>query len=341
MLGIKVEIRQAEEVKKYLLDKKLYSKEYRPKKSNNKISFPLIKKEDHLLKTFKAKFEEAVFEKVKEKSYKDLLQGFNNAELQLLPSSYDIVGDIIIIELTDELISKEKQIADALLKIHSNIKVILKKKGIHEGEYRTQTLKHLAGDKKTITLYKENNASLKLDVAKVYFSPRLSTERKRTYKQVQKAEKILVMFSGIGVYPIVISKNTTAKKIVAIEKNPIAHKYAVQNVKLNKLKNIVLIKGDVRVIVPKLKEKFDRILMPLPKNAGTFLDLLRYIIKKGTVIHFYDFAHRDNMNEAEVKIKDFCKKSNIKCKILRTVKCGQFSPCKYRVCVDFKIVHVH
>ena len=69
------------------------------------------------------------------------------------------------------------------------------------------------------------------------------------------------MFSGSGVYPVVISKNTKAKEIYGIEINPIAHKYAEENIKLNKLKNIKLFCGDVKKTIPKLNRKFDRIFL--------------------------------------------------------------------------------
>ena len=84
------------------------------------------------------------------------------------------------------------------------------KTGIHEGEYRTQKYECIAGIDKREAIYKENNVTLVLDVEKVYFSPRLSTERKRIYQQVVPGETILVMFSGCSPYPIVISKNTMA-----------------------------------------------------------------------------------------------------------------------------------
>jgi len=79
-------------------------------------------------------------------------------------------------------------------------------------------------------------------------------------KQVKKNERILVMFSGIAPYPVVFAKNTEAKKIVGVEWNPTAHKFAEKNIIINKVQDKVeVIKGDVRKIVPKLK-KFDRIV---------------------------------------------------------------------------------
>jgi len=136
----------------------------------------------------------------------------------------------------------------------------------------------------------------------------------------------------------VLSKNTNARKIIGIEKNPVGHKYGLINLKLNKIKNVDLINGDVIDIVPKLKQKFDRIIMPLPKDADTFLDIAFTVVRKGTIIHMYDFEHESELDLGEKKVLDAAKKANINVKILKTVKCGQYSPGKFRICIDFKIL---
>lgn len=259
-------------------------------------------------------------------------------ELEHLKTSFDIIGDIAIIEIPDKLVKKEKAVAEALLALHKNIHTVCKKAGIHKGVFRTQKLKILAGKKTKETIYRENNVRIKLNVEKVYFSPRLSTERKRIAEQVRKGEDVLVMFSGVAPYPSVISKNTEAKAIYGVEINRTAHNYALENIALNKTNNIKLFLGDVKDIVPKLNKKFDRIVMPLPKGAENFLSTALSAAKKGAITHFYDFLHEDEFRKAEEKIKNACKKAKRKCKILKITKCGQFSPRKFRVCVDFRLV---
>ena len=77
-----------------------------------------------------------------------------------MPSSYDIIGDIIILDLDKALLRHKKDIAKALLKTHKSIKTILKKSGIHEGEFRTQPLEFVAGTNTKETIYRENNAAV-------------------------------------------------------------------------------------------------------------------------------------------------------------------------------------
>mgnify|MGYP001298935729 CR=1 FL=1 len=270
---------------------------------------------------------------------KDILKNkLTNKELAMVPSSYDIVGGIIIFsDFPKELSKKEKTIGNEIIKNYNQIKSVYKKTRKYSGEYRTPKLKLLTGENNKETIYTENNTRLKLNVEKVYFSPRLSEERKRISNQVKNNESVLVMFSGCGVYPLTISKNTKVKNIMGIEINPTAHKYALENLKLNKTKNIELIKGDVKNILPKINKKFDRIIMPLPKGAENFLDLAVSKIKKNGIIHLYSFSEENKYDEITKIIKNKCKKKKKQCKILNIVKCGQFSPRVFRICVDIKI----
>jgi len=253
--------------------------------------------------------------------------------------AYDIIGTIAIIQIREELIKKEKLIAETILQLNKNIKTVCKRVGGHTGVYRRQKLKILAGEKNKITTYKENNITLKFNVETSYFSPRLSTERKRIMEQIQPGEKVLVMFSGVAPYPLTISKNTKAKEVYGVEINPEAHKFAQENIKINKTKNVFLFKGDVKKIVPKLKKKFNRILMPLPKSAEDFLDTALKAAKKGTTIHLYQFLEENEFEKANENIDKACKKAKKKYEIIKTVRCGQQSPRTYRICTDFKVLN--
>ncbi|MBI3035107.1 class I SAM-dependent methyltransferase family protein [Candidatus Woesearchaeota archaeon] len=259
-------------------------------------------------------------------------------ELKFVPSSFDVVGDILIFsEFPKELAKKEKLVGNAILENYYNIKTILKKTKKYSGKFRTPKLKIIAGEQKNETIHKENNVFVKLDVEKVYFSPRMSSERKRVAELIKPNENVLVMFNGCAPYSLVIAKNTKCREVYGIEINPIANKYALENIKKNKLENkIKLFLGDVRGIMPKINKKFNRILMPLPKGGEDFLDLALKYIKKGGIIHFYDFQHENEIHKAEEKVKAACIKSNKKFKILKIAKCGQYSPRFYRVCADFE-----
>ncbi len=267
-----------------------------------------------------------------------LTKKLNKKELSLLKTSYDVVGDIAIIEIPEGLEKKEKIIGESIINHHKNIKVVCKKSGIHSGRFRIQKLKIIAGEKRKETIYRENNVQIKLNPEEVYFSVRLSTERKRIANLVKKNENVLVMFSGVAPYPIVIAKNSNASHICGVELNKKAHKYAIENIKLNKIKNVELFQGDVRKIVPKLYKVFDRIIMPLPKGSENYLDVALKTVRKGTMIHLYIFLQEKDIPQIREKIKEICKINTKTIKIIDIVKCGQYSPFTFRVCFDIRIM---
>ncbi|MBI2549996.1 class I SAM-dependent methyltransferase family protein [Candidatus Woesearchaeota archaeon] len=254
--------------------------------------------------------------------------------------AFDIIGDIAIVEIPNRVKNRDKAIAGRIVARQKNVRAVYKRIGGHEGKLRIQKLKHIYGEKRTVTIHKENQVLLNLDIVKTYFSPRQATERKRVFLQIKKPEKVLVMFSGVGPFVIEIAKNTAAASVYGVELNKIAHKYATENVKLNKIEaKVKLFCGDVRKIVPKLKLKFDRITMPLPKGAEAFLGVAFAAAKKGTIIHFYDFEKEEDIpKKAKEKVIKAAAAAKRKIKILNVVKCGQLAPRAYRVCVDFKVL---
>ena len=270
---------------------------------------------------------------------KTALKGkLNKKEMQHLVRSFDMIGDIVVMQMPDELSKKEKLIAKTLLNLHKNIKVVAKEVGMHTGIYRLQKIKILAGERRKETELVESGARMRLNVEKTYFSPRFGTERLRIAKQVKKGENVLVMFSGIAPFPLVIAKNSKVKEVVGVEINPSAHKYALENIKLNKLENVHVYHGDVRMAVPQLGMKFDRIAMPLPKGGEDFLDVALRAVKKNGIIHFYDFLAEEEFELGKAKVKKACKLLKKKCRILRLVKCGQQSPRVYRITIDVKVL---
>lgn len=341
MLVLKVALKDAEKWKNYLKNTDNFNNKYRFKKDKKFIFFP-IKKKFEIIKS-KAEFLDIPLESAKIVStLKEVLsKNLSDEELNILTTAYDIIGTIAILEIPKKLENRERFIAETLLKTNKSIKTVLKKAASHEGIFRTQKMKYLAGVDTKETVYRENNVLIKLDVEKVYFSIRLSNERKRIINQVKSGENILVMFSGCAPYPIALSKNTQAKQITGIEINPDGHKYGLENIELNKCKNIELICADVHDMAPILsaqKKKFNRIIMPLPKTADEFLDDALVLSKKNTIIHFYDFLSEKNFDDAKNKIDVACKKNNIKYHILDIIKCGQHAPHVFRICVDFVIV---
>ena len=149
-------------------------------------------------------------------------------------SGSDIMGNIAIIKGEDRTM-KEKLIQAKKLLERSNIKTVLEKATKVQGRLRTIKTKHLAGIKNKIALHRENGAVFKFDVESCYFSSRLSNERKLIAEKIKMKDRVLVMFAGVGVYPVTIYKLAKPKEIVGVELGRECCKYFRENLKLNKI----------------------------------------------------------------------------------------------------------
>ncbi len=179
-----------------------------------------------------------------------------------------------------------------------NVRCVFEQEGGIEGEHRLRNLRHLAGEKRTLTLHRENGCVFKVDVARCYFSPRLSTERLRIARQAKSGERVLNMFAGVGPFSIPIAKFAGAR-VASCEINEYACELHEENDRLNKVEESVrVIKRDAEELPRKLKLKFDRVVMPHPSQADRFLPVALAMAKKGGTIHYYRHVLGQNQEEA-------------------------------------------
>ena len=147
------------------------------------------------------------------------------------------------------------------------------------------------------------------------------------------------MFAGVAPFSITIARNSKPKKVYSNEINREANKYAKLNIELNKVKDKVeLIPGDIKKVIPKLKQTFDVIVMPRPQLKDTFLQQAFKLSKKTTRIFYYDFCKEEEKDKIVEQIKDEAKKARKKIKILNIHKAGEIGPYKIRVRVDFRVL---
>ncbi len=279
------------------------------------------------------------------------------------PRAFNILGNIAIVKFPRHrrtpknlkkrfLLGAKKKFAEKILRKNKPVKTILEKQGKVKGRLRKIQTKYLVGEKTKEVLYKENNCVFRFNVDSTYFSPRLSNERKEIALKIKKHENVLVMFSGVAPYPIVIAKNSKAKKVFAVEINREANKYAKLNIELNNVKeNVEIIQGDIKKVAKKITSKggvnvrgtlvplrFDVIVMPRPQLKDSFLREAFMLSKKNTRIYYYDFCNENEINLIKEKIKSEAKNSKKKIKILKIKTAGEIAPYKIRVRIDFKIV---
>lgn len=225
---------------------------------------------------------------------KALCDTFTRSELGALSNSYDIIGTIAIIRADPALKEKMKPVAEAIMNKNRSIRTVLNQTSPVYGDFRLRRLEVIAGEANTVTLYREHGCRFKVDVAKAYFSPRLSYERKRVADLVGAGEVVVNMFAGVGCFSILIAKHRRVDTVYSIDINPDAVRFMTENIALNGLEGqVVAIEGDAReVLEGRLANVADRVLMPLPEKAADYLDAaLQALSSYQGIIHYYDSVH--------------------------------------------------
>jgi len=213
--------------------------------------------------------------------------------------AFEIIGSrdgaVAIVEFRNSISNLNKRkIAKEIITRHKNVKSVLAKASARKGKYRKRSYELILGDENTEVLHIENGYRLLVDPQKTYFSPRESTERLRICEMVKKGEDVAIFFAGVGPFAIAIGKKTKAHSVVGIELNPNAVKYFEENIRLNKLKNVKAVNGDVKGAAKKYKNSFDRIVMPLPESSHKFLKQAEMCGKKNAIVHYYCFCREDD-----------------------------------------------
>lgn len=254
---------------------------------------------------------------------------------------YDIIGNIVVVKFERGIsMTAKKRWAVKFLKEHLSVKTVLEKSGKISGRLRTPTTKFIAGVKTKEALHRENGCEFRLNVDTCYFSPRLSSERSELASAVKKGERVLVMFGGVGVFAVVIGKSKKPSEVVSVELGRVPSRYAVENVKRNKVGEIVsCVQGDVRRVVPKLSGNFDRIVMARPNLSDSFLDVAFKKIKKGGMVHYYGFYPEEDLGLMNEMIMGEAKKAKKKIKIVSVKEAGNIGKRKYRYRADLKIIN--
>ena len=330
MKAVKVPLKKLNDVRIELMEKELMRMDYRIRAEDDYGYIP-IKEDIEGYEIADVDLEEL---NTHPKNFSQLLEGeLSEEEIENLKTSFDTIGDIVILEISEELEPKKDKIGKATLDFTKRKAIYMKKSAVH-GTIRIRDLELIAGVDDPVTIHKEHGARLKLNVKEVYFSPRLATERKRVSDSVNDGENILDMFCGIGPFPIVIAKNNDVT-ITGVDINENAIKYFNENIRLNKLRNIEAICGDVREVSASFKMKFDRIIMNLPGLAYDFLDVAMNLIEDGGIINYYEFS--DGYEQGTKRLTEAGLKENKNVEIINTRKVKSTSPGEWHVAIDARI----
>ncbi|MDL2261334.1 class I SAM-dependent methyltransferase family protein [Methanimicrococcus sp. OttesenSCG-928-J09] len=231
-------------------------------------------------------------------------------------------------------------VADAILTAHPAVKTVLLSKGPISGEFRTRDLEFIAGVNKTETIHKEYGCKYKVDLARAYFTPRLSTERHRIVVQIKEEDVVIDMFAGVGPYSILIAKHAKPAQVIANDKNEAAVELLKENIALNKVENVIALNEDALFLAEKYKGAGDHVIMNLPHNAYDFLDTAVSICKSGGVIHYYAMTSDDDLFDGSIAlIQEAAEKQSRSIKVLEKRNVRSYAPHQYNICLDVQILN--
>ena len=262
--------------------------------------------------------------------------------LASLPRAMDVIGDIAVVEIPEELGAYKSIVGEAVLQMNKNLRTVLAKVGAVSGAYRVREFSAIAGEPRTDTVHKEHGCVYSLDLAKVYFSPRLSFEHNRVASLVKEGETVVDMFAGVGPFSVLIAKKHSDIKVYAVDANPAAVEFLQKNVRVNRVEGKVIpILGDARqVVCEKLAHVADRVIMNLPEKALDYVDAACHATKhSGGIVHFYSFV---KVSESLQNLQQLLEESVGKCgrkveKILGSRFVRETAPYEWQAVIDAEI----
>ena len=248
--------------------------------------------------------------------------------------SLERLGRIVILDEDDP--ERAREIADAVMASSLPVDTVVNRASKVQGEYRVREWEVLAGDG-TETVHTEYGVEFLLDIAEVYFSPRLATERHRVVEQVSADEHVFDMFAGVG--PFVVPMAKRGADCVGCDLNPRAVAYLRENAARNGVTGrVTAIEGDVRDAAADYEGWADRVVMNLPHSADAFLDTAVVLAGDDGVVHLYDIAdEEDPFGPGERAIRAAAGDAyEVTVETTRVVR--SYAPHEVNVCLDARLV---
>jgi len=224
----------------------------------------------------------------------------------VLPSGFHLVGHVALVHLNFDTMKYASLIGEKTLEYDQRILSVGVKTGPTEGVTRLPSYELVAGNRNTVTTHIEDGVKFRLDPLRLTFSGGNRRERTRLSKLVKDDEVVVDMFSCVGQFALHIGK--AANTIVtAIEINPFAYQFLVENIKLNELEGrVTAILGDCRKFHP--KRIANRIVMGYLHNTIEYLPFgLETILENGGVIHMHMNVPESKLTDVIEEIEQVCR----------------------------------
>lgn len=345
MFVVRVNKRFAEKVRRHLVVKRLVDNNHKIRSNGEYVEIPITRK---LKRSDIANFKECGIKHIELNVFEDrmlLLTPFDEilkeidlqkSQSKYLPRKWELVGDVLIIKISNELKGVEKRIGEIYAKILGAKTVLVDTSGI-SGITREPTTRAIYGYD-TETTHIENKVKFRLDLSKIMFSSGNIHERERMANISNRNEIVADMFVGIGYFSIPIAVHSKPKRIYATEINPTAYGYLCTNINLNKVANVVVpLLGDCRKEMP--ENIADRVIMGYLHDTWKFLPKAARIIgENGGVIHYHEKCRDKLIKKRSIDVLKFInEKTGRLSKLIKLHNIKSYSPHTSHVVMDILV----
>ncbi|HDI02361.1 MAG TPA: class I SAM-dependent methyltransferase family protein [Ignisphaera sp.] len=269
---------------------------------------------------------------IKGLNIKNILEKYLSKDiLKLIPRSFEIIGDIALIELNPEIAKQYGEIvAKAIMELHPHVKAVYARGSTH-GVTRIRELIHLAGEKRTKTIHKEYGIRIVVDIAQAYFNPSLATEHYIVSQNVYNGMTILDAFTGVGPFALHIARKAQVY-VIACDINSYALKLLRESIHLNKLRGLIEILNTDSIELLRSdtlpKDSFDMVILNLPHQALRMICHAIKILKSRGIVHVYTIARSSN-EAIENLNKELTSCENVSITIADIRRVLDYAPRKY------------
>jgi tRNA wybutosine-synthesizing protein 2 len=273
-------------------------------------------------------------------------RGWSDEEIARAPSSWAVVGDVVLVTFDD--CPDREAVGEALLGLHGEADTVLAREGV-SGEFREPSVSVVAGAGDTETVHAEHGTQYALDLSEVMFSPGNKAERARMGEVVEPGERVFDMFAGIGYFTLPMAR--AGAEITAVEKNPASFRFLVENAMLNEVsERVSAFRADCRDVA--VDPRADRVVMGYyeasePRSADDqaaldasyeYLDAALAALKPGGVVHMHEATPEELLWDRPVsRLRDAAANAGREIEILDRRKIKSHSEGVWHVVVDARV----
>ncbi|MHA1952208.1 MAG: class I SAM-dependent methyltransferase [Candidatus Thorarchaeota archaeon] len=221
---------------------------------------------------------------------------------ELLPSGFHLVGHVALVHLNSKSMIYAQKIGNLTLEYDRRVRSVAMRTGPTKGMTRLPAYSLISGDCNTVTTHIENGVKFRLDPVRLTFSGGNKKERIRMFQLTRSGEHVVDMFSCVGQFAL-HAASVSDVTVTAIEINPEAFGFLVENIKLNDLdESVTAVLGDCREVHP--EGVANRVIMGYLHDTISYLPAaIESLVETGGIVHMHMSIPKAEMHQITEEIR--------------------------------------